>query len=275
MKDTIFVHIYSYRDMELEKTVYDLFDKATNPENITVGVLNADDEDYVYKGKYNVKVINKPYNEYHGCGRAGHEIQTQLYSGESWYFKIDPHSRFRQDWDKFYLSYAGQDRVLTSRCLGYHLDGRFDKYKKHITVPVAWHPTEVIQLTGEDTDKDEVEAFFMQCGCIFAPKIWAETIKYDPHIPMWGEETDLSAQTFINGFKIITVPPQVYHLYDRQNRKGVDTTRVYETMNRIGIERVKIKLKKTMCHNDKYLTEWDKYGYDGSSYRDKIEELVR
>ena len=270
----IFVHIYSYCDLELGKTVEDLFAKADNPDDIRVGVLNADDEDYVYKGEYIVDIINKPYEEYHGCGRACHEIQTQLYKGEDWYFKIDPHSRFTEGWDTELLSHAGKNKVLTSRCLGYHLDGKFDKRKKHYTVPVNWHNVEVIQLTGRDTDQEELKSYFMQAGCIFAPKEWAQTVLYDPNIPMWGEETDLSMRTFLAGFDIITVPPVVYHLYGRQNRKRVDSSKEFETANRIGIERVKIKLGNTITHNPIYLVEWDKYGCDGTVYRDKIQEII-
>jgi hypothetical protein len=54
----IFVTIYSYRDLELSKTIDDCFKKADKPEEVVIGCINADDEEYIYKGKYKVRVKN-------------------------------------------------------------------------------------------------------------------------------------------------------------------------------------------------------------------------
>lgn len=89
---------------------------------------------------------------------------------------------------------------------------------------------------------------------------------------MWGEEADLSCRTFLKGYKMINVPAKVYHLYGRQNRKSVDSTPEFEEMNRFGIERAKIKVGLSVP-NDKYMVEWDKYGCDGTLYKNKINEL--
>ncbi len=268
----IFVNIYSYRDLELDKTIKDLFDKADKPKEIRVGVLNADDEDYIYDGEYNVDIINKPYEEYHGCGRACYEIQTEMYNNEDYFFKIDPHSRFVKGWDTYYKSLSNENTVLTSRCLGYHIDGRLDPRKNHYSKPVGWHNIEVVELTGVDYTDDFIEVIFMQAGCIFAPKGWVDKVGHDPYVALWGEETDISLRTYLAGYKMLNVPPYVYHLYDRQNRKGVDNSAQYELLNRIGIERVKVKLGLRKPDNDNLLHGWRKWGCDGSEYKKLLEK---
>ena len=269
----IFVNIYSFRDMETDATIKDLFAKADKPEEIIVGLLNADDVDYVYDGEYQVKTINKPFEQYHGCGRACWEIQTQLFNEEEWFMKIDPHSRFLNGWDTYYKNFAGKDRVITSRCLGYHTDGSFDKLKRHYSRPVGWHNTEVTQLAGTDTSIELLETLFMQAGCFFAPGDWVRKVGHDPYVALWGEETDLSMRTIMAGYKIFNVQSAVFHLYERQNRKSTDQTMLYEKLNRAGIERVKIKLGIREPDNELFMRGWDEWGCDGSEYKEKIERL--
>lgn len=270
-----FVMIYAYRDLELPKTVNNIFAMADNPQNINIGIINADDEDFNFKwNKYKkqVKVKNVNYKEYHGCGRACHEILTELYGGEDYIIKIDPHTRFAKGWDTYYSKFIKPDRVIVSRCLGYDTDGVMDREETAYSKPIGWHNVQVIELQGTQYEGVEKEIFFFNAGFFIAPAAWVKDVGYDPHIAMWGEESDLSCRTFLKGYKMINVPSKVYHLYGRKNRKSVDTSAEFERLNRLGIERAKLKIG-LISPKPELMAEWDKYGCDGKLYQDKMNSL--
>lgn len=269
----LFVMIYAYRDLELAATVKDLYDKADNPKDIYCGIINADDVEFKSRRK-NVRIKNVDYMKYHGPCRGCYEILTELYQGEDYVVKIDPHERFEQGWDTYYKQFLGPDRVVCSRCLGYHLDGSFDPLRTAYSRPVRWHNNQIIELEGTDYEGVEKEVFFFNAGFFIAPGSWVKKVGYDPLLAMWGEETDLSCRTFLAGYKMINVPARIYHLYGRQNRKSLDGTSTYQEMDRRGIERVKLKLG-LVDPRPELMEEWDKYGVDGRPYREKIESIFK
>jgi len=264
---------YAYRDTQLDATITDMFAKADKPEEITAYVINADDVEYIYNGKYNVNIKNVDYKDYHGCGRAYYEILTEMYQGEEHIMKSDPHCRFGKGWDTYYKSFSGEGKIVHSFCLGFELDGTFQKEKAHYSKPIRFHDIQVIELKTTDYEGIEKETYFMNAGCIFLSKEWVGKVGYDPHIAMWGEETDLSMRTYLAGIKMINVPSKVWHLFGRKSCKSPDSTAEFERMNRYGIERTKIKigLREPAAS---LMNEWDKYGCDGKEYKKKIEGVI-
>lgn len=266
----LFVCIYSYRDLELDKTVKDLYAKADNPKDIYCGILNADDVPYKSKRK-NVRIKNVDYTKYHGCGRACHEILTELYNGEDYIVKIDPHTRFSKGWDTYYKQFLWPDRVICSRCLGYYEDGHFDDLKDVYTVPVGWRENIVIELKEAPVKQIPQETLFMQAGFFITPGDWVKKVGYDPYIAMWGEETDLSCRTYLAGYKMFAVPARVFHLYNRKNRKSVDSSTEFNILQYQGVKRTKIKIG-LQDKEEGLMQEWDKYGCDGSIWRKEVEK---
>ena len=269
----LFVCIYSYRDLELDKTVKDLYAKAAHPQDIYCGIINADDVPYKNKRK-NVRIKNVDYTKEHGPCKGCYEILTELYQGEDYIVKIDPHMRFEKGWDTYYKQFLWSVRVVCSRCLGYHLDGTFDKLETAYSKPVRWHNHQVIELEGTKYEGVEKEVLFFNAGFFIAPASWVKKVGYDPHLAMWGEETDLSCRTFLAGYKMINVPARIYHLYGRKNRKSLDATSVYQEMDLRGIERVKAKLG-LVEKRPELMKEWDKYGCDGTAYKNAIDALFK
>ena len=266
----LFVMIYAYRDLELDGTIKDLYAKADNPRDIYCGVINADDTAYKNKRK-SVRVKNVDYTKYHGCGRACYEILTELYQGEDYIVKIDPHTRFAKGWDTYYKQFMKDDRVICSRCLGYHEDGKYDDFKNIYTVPVGWNSGQVIELKQAELKQWPKEVLFFQAGFFIAPASWVKKVGYDPYITMWGEESDLSMRTFLAGYKMFAVAPKVFHLYGRKNRKSVDSSLEFNIMQQQGIKRTLIKLG--LAEKDpSIMQEWDKFGCDGAKWRAEIEK---
>lgn len=266
----IFCAIYSYRDLELSNTVEDLLAKADKPEDLVIGVINADDEDYTYKGKYNVKVKNVPYKDYNGCGRANWEIIEEMYNDEDYYFRLDPHCRFKQGWDTYYKSKSKKKRVVWGRCLNFYITGIFEERNTYTRL-YDFHPTTVYKGREIPYTDEEFPVIFMQACGIFAPKEWVKKVGYDPHIAYWGEEMDLSMRTWLAGFEMWHTPSYVYHLWGKKNRKGLDTSNDFTVADRLGQERVKMKLGLREMNNENVSKEWNKYGCDGHKYKELVE----
>lgn len=269
----LFVVIYSYRDLELDKTIKDLYAKADNPKDIFCGVINADDVEYKNRRK-NVRVKNVDYKKYFGCGRACYEILTELYKDEDYIVKIDPHTRFAKGWDTYYKQFIKEDRVIASRCLGYYEDGKYDDLKDIYTLPVDFNGNQVISLKQADLKQKEQEILFFQAGFFIAPASWVKKVGYDPYVCMWGEESDLSMRTYLAGYKMFAVSPRVYHLYGRKNRKSIDTSAEFNVLNQKGIKRVQIKLG-LLPKDEIVMQEWEKFGCDGSLWRKEVEKQFK
>ena len=105
MKETIFIQIASYRDPELVKTLDDLIDKASKPNNLTICVAHQHHPDDTwdnvdkYKEDKRFKILDIPSEESKGACWARNQIQ-QHYNGEKYTLQLDSHHRFEQDWDK-------------------------------------------------------------------------------------------------------------------------------------------------------------------------------
>lgn len=269
----LFVVIYSYRDLELDKTIKDLYAKADSPKDIYCGVLNADDVEYKSRRK-NVRIKNVDYKDYHGCCKACYEILTELYQGEDYIIKIDPHTRFAQGWDTYYKQFLGEGKIIASRCLNYYENGDLEDLKDIYTVPVDFNGNQVISLKQADLTKQEQEILFFQAGFFIAPASWVKKVNYDPYICMWGEETDLSMRSFKAGYKMFAVSPRIYHLYNRKNRKGIDNSTEFNILNQKGIKRTQIKLG-LLPKDESIMQEWDTYGIDGSDWVKEVEKLFK
>ena len=99
--ESIFVQIASYRDPELVPTILDMFETATNPENLKICICwQHDDVENldVISGHPNIHIIDIPYQQSKGACWARNLIQRH-YNGERYTLQLDSHHRFVQGWD--------------------------------------------------------------------------------------------------------------------------------------------------------------------------------
>lgn len=103
--DKIYVSVASFMDLELGFTVHDMLDKARYPNRLFISIYDQDDrhvdlskifEKFDFDSYVHKKVH---YSESRGVGHARHETQKNLSIGYKYYFQIDSHTRFEQDWD--------------------------------------------------------------------------------------------------------------------------------------------------------------------------------
>ena len=104
----IFVSIASYRDKELIKTVNSCLSKAKYPENIRIGICWQYDEEEditVFDNNPQISSHKVYWKDVEGsvCW-ARNIIQQELFNDEEYYFQIDSHTLFAQDWDEILIN---------------------------------------------------------------------------------------------------------------------------------------------------------------------------
>ena len=114
LAESIFVAIYAYRDDRLADTLIDLFDKATCPKRITVGVYQhlqgADHHcirQYESTAKYyghptfsdNIRVLTGPVIQAKGRSWPMAMIMKSLWHNERYCLLLEPGTRLCKDWD--------------------------------------------------------------------------------------------------------------------------------------------------------------------------------
>jgi len=107
----IYVQIPAYRDLELPKTLLDLYEKARHPERLRVCVLwqRAPGEKLAAPVRRlpRLEVIEVPCAISGGPNWARHRLQRR-WCGEPFTLLLDSHQRFVRDWDQTVVAmYAG------------------------------------------------------------------------------------------------------------------------------------------------------------------------
>jgi hypothetical protein len=104
---TIFVSVPSYRDPECPKTVADIFEKATFPGRIFVGVCQQNEPDDIDCTKSataqrflpNIRIMRLHASEARGPVYARALIEQHLFKNEDYYCNVDSHTLFIPGWD--------------------------------------------------------------------------------------------------------------------------------------------------------------------------------
>jgi hypothetical protein len=110
---SIYVAVPDIGDPELDITIENLFESASNPNNIYVGLCHS----IPFKNKKYIDDINNRFkkyknikhhflNSYRSVGVSfGRKGAIQNYSDEDFFMQIDSHTMFKKNWDKIILDY--------------------------------------------------------------------------------------------------------------------------------------------------------------------------
>jgi hypothetical protein len=134
---TIYVSTATLDDSETEKTILNIFDSATHPERVYIGLSCSTKNKSFYKnllkvasGK-NVKIayikIKNNSLENWGTGQARARALT-MYDGQDYFLQCDSHTHFEQGWDETLIDLfeeakqaVDHDKVVLTAYLGkYH-----------------------------------------------------------------------------------------------------------------------------------------------------------
>jgi hypothetical protein len=239
-KDTIFISVPSYRDTLCSSTLEQIFRKARNPRRVFVGVCDQIDPEHdpecraPEEFKQQVRYVRMHYKFSRGPTLARY-IVSKLWDGEEFFFLIDAHSHFLQDWDEILVDQARRlpepSRAIIShypvaedRLLG------FNEYR-HLPVicKVKWEgvPKNFMLQLCEDCTRLERNpgeiscvSAFIGAGFTFGPARMILDVPYDRYLP-WlfqGEEMLMAARLWTSGWEFYApITNLMSHVYGTRN----------------------------------------------------------
>ena len=253
MLETIYITIASYRDYRCPHTVEALFDQATHPERLRVGIvdqLNPDEDDYCGKPKRScadhpddtfckysnqIDVYEMDAKLAVGPVFARH-IGDRMYRGEYFVMQSDAHMEFLKGWDADVISQwksANNEMAVLTTYVS-NVDDHYNK--EHGTRETLSRPYMCVTVFEEDYYNSELSFLmhdqqpeeepaikgepslspFWAAGFSFSRGHFAVQVPYDQYQPMifQGEEISIGVRGFTFGYDFYAPEKSVlYHYY--------------------------------------------------------------
>jgi len=244
---TIFISIASYRDPLLKFTLLEAYNNAANKDSIVFGVVEQQIKEEALDlnsipFQKQIRYVRIEPEQSRGCCWARSLIQS-LYRDETYYFQIDSHTAFDENWDTTLITHLENLRRYHTKPViaGYPHALKFDEnnnpIKKHPVYTTQVHPFIVPTQpngvvfgggTGRhirggeslvNTPAEAVHAFMIAAGGLFTLGGVVEEVPYDPFILFEGEEPSFALRLWTNGWNIfhIKVLP-FFHLYTEHDK---------------------------------------------------------
>jgi Rps23 Pro-64 3,4-dihydroxylase Tpa1-like proline 4-hydroxylase/peroxiredoxin len=274
----IFVQIASYRDPDCQWTVKDLFEKATHPERIFVGICwqFVEKEDKIcfeqpYPYPEQVRVLEVDAKKSKGVCWARNQAQ-KLLKDEEFTLQIDSHMRFEPGWDdtliEMYNNLPTKKSVLTCYAPGFTPPNDCDRrwlfgmgakhFDTHDILLMAGKPA----FGEKNLPKEPIAGAFVSANMLFGPASIIKDVPYDPNLYFFGEEISLSVRIWTHGYDIYHPNKIViFHDWDRGKRKThFDDHRDWTVQNEESFKRVRHLLGTTPSLDPKISKDLDIYG---------------
>ena len=232
-EDTIFVSIASYRDDVCNMTLKSLYEMASKPENIYVGICQQnkkeDSDCYNNFDNKNVRIIRIPHYEAKGPTYARYLCST-LWNGEEYYLQIDSHSKFVKDWDIKCINMIKNLKQYTKKPVLSHYPREIKEYEiytKHVLPRICkafFNEKGMISFMGSEIMDSENKFYntpFVAGGMFFCESYFLNELPYDPNLPylFTGEEILHSVRFYTNGWDVYTPTENiVFHEYIRSDK---------------------------------------------------------
>lgn len=286
---TIFVSIASYRDDECKDTVIDIFNKATNPTNVFVGVVQqntADQKEDCFdkcdacatrKRAGYIRVLNFSHLDAKGPTFARYQA-SKLWRGEEFYLQIDSHLTFEQGWDDTLIDQMRATKDPKA-ILGHYppTEKQMEDMKKtNFGTMITMCSKGVLNEDGIPTIEAQIESSegvtkppkvpFMGAGLMCMPGSALYDVPYDPYLSyvFHMEEQLHSARLWTNGYNFYS-PTKAFatHHYGRNGKPKYSTDhKEAEGCRKHAVQRGRFYFglaEKKDVHPD-YMIDIDKYG---------------
>lgn len=290
----IFVSVVSYRDPQLKDTIRSLLDNKSSRHEVTIGVLEQTiEEDSLINAdptllkhpSIRYKRIDPIYSEGVGWARAVNALQVE---DEEFYYQVDSHMRFDQDWDRWLINdwrkgrdAHGTNKILITCCCnnfdidengkdvlhrhGFPMTGRVKYFHYQDNNIIGAHGT-IIGAT------ENIEPAIHICaGNMFTHIDWLKDVGNNHRIYFDGEEQWLTLMSFAKGYHLYH--PRVIHCYHYINTAEYVTKQWYKPI--ITMEKYGQLVHKSIGELNKLLQEIDEdvlisyYEYSGVDYINK------
>jgi hypothetical protein len=240
--ETIFVSVASFRDIECNDTINQLFTKAKFPERVFIGACEQNktedesctsnpmmDEEFIRK---HVRKTTIHFSDATGPTKARF-LCSQLYNNETYFMQIDSHSDFISEWDVELIRMIKnlKKKGVNKPVLSNYPASRDDNKETPIDeVPVlcesSFNDNGILTFKSVLL-KPRPEGYpvpFCSGGLIFSEGSILKDVPYDPELPylFTGEEILYSARAWTNGYDIYTPDKNViFHHYVRDDSPKV------------------------------------------------------
>ena len=238
--NTIFVSIASYRDDECKDTVYDMFEKATNPDRIYAGVVQQNKEGKedcfescakckARKASGHIRVKEFKHLDAKGPTFARFEA-SKLWENEQYYLQIDSHSKFQPGWDEIVIAEIEATRDPKGIIGGYPpTDSQMKGFKggdnKMITMCTGVINNQGVpelraKIIKAPKGTEPVKMMFSGAGMLMMPAQALLDVPYDPYLSFlfFGEEILHSARLWTAGYNFYA--PRNAFVVHHYGRKG-------------------------------------------------------
>ena len=264
MKKSIFIQITSYHDHELEKTIKNAILKSSGETKLIFGVHSIFYKENAWietvKQIPNVKLVESKAPDNLGMG-LGRSIAHDLYSGEDYYFQIDAHSRFDQNWDTFLINEINTHKsngfnkpLITQYPKPFWYEGDEEKIRDHEEVVTQFYWKDKQRFKNNRTPmqgtvlnpKGNIFSISVSGGSIFTE---GEFLKPNKLIFSEGEEIFIAARAYTNGYDML-VPSEMfmYHLYygrEGKNKRRLvypDWPKQTADLNQLSVDEIRLVL---------------------------------
>lgn len=277
----IFVQIASYRDPECQWTVKDLFEKAADPDRISVGIcwqfVPNEDQRCFQQVTRPDQVRIKRYHAKSSLGVcwARHHAQ-RLFAGEEYTLQIDSHMRFVPGWDELMieqLKSCDSDRSILSSSPAAYTPPNELSPNPLPTVRRAqffnrWGEMRFRGMMLNRVPDRPLSAAFIAAGYMFSSSSVIREVPYDPYMAFNQEEASLAARYFTSGWDMFSPDRQlIYHYYrdpessraeGRRPLFGEDKAKAI--LNKIGLLRFHHLMGHRETRDSEVLIDLRKYG---------------
>jgi hypothetical protein len=269
--NSIFVSIAAYRDDECRDTVWDLFDKAADPDNIYVGVVQqikegAEDcfnqcpQCKARKDSGHIRLIHYDASQAKGPCYARYQA-SKLWHGEQWYVQLDSHTKFEQNWDRTLLEEFARckdpkaiiggypptaEQMVTFKKNGFKEMILMCEPEFNVDGLLTFKAGIISSPPGGAAAAASVPQPFVGAGLMCMPYQALFDVPYDPDLAFlfFGEEILHCARLYTSGYSFFSpVISFVVHSYGRAGKpKFWNDNKAFERCRQAAVTRVKYLL---------------------------------
>ena len=254
---SIFISIASYQDTLLPFTIKEAYEKAERPDLLHFGIIDQSSADTPYPVMPSIPATQVSYikidpTQTRGCSWA-RSLAMSLIGEQEWFFQIDSHMMFEQDWDAILLDKAYALMSITPECVISGYPAAFDFVDGVATAKTSTQMlrAHVVHKDSSFVDGDPVlrfntrelpgmgaaEGFHLGGGCLFAPIEFVRKFPWDPYLYFSEEEASMALRLFSHGWTIYHVAGlPILHLYHVAAPATIPRRLHWDTTSENGIE---------------------------------------
>jgi Glycosyltransferase (GlcNAc) len=232
---SIFLAIPSYCDPVLSFTLTSAYEKAKYPDQLHFAVVDQSPMDAAHPipakiPAQQVSYIKIEATQSRGCCWA-RSLAMSLYRDEDYFFQLDSHMMFAQDWDEILIEKMKSCLSFSTSAVISSYPASFRFIEGVATLQNNIHAVRASIVRAGTTFQAKqpglsfkskeiegvgaVQGYHIAGGCMFAPRSFVRTVPNDPYLYFNEEEQNLSLRLYTHGWDIYHVAElPIYHLYN-------------------------------------------------------------